>query len=129
GAWKTTIRSKGKARLLPSCMGCSGRSGATIPVHVDQAKNTKNVAVSTEDGAVKGYGAVDQLMRGHDMPMSAIVFGVINEISSAPCGSNAFHAPRKRKHAIAQVGNLFPANGSGFSVWASSSARFCSAGL
>jgi hypothetical protein len=48
------------------------------------------------------------------MPPS--VFGVINEISSAPCGSNAFHAPRKRKLAIAQVGNFSPANGSGLSA-------------
>jgi hypothetical protein len=40
-----------------------------------------------------------------------------------------FPRATKRKLAIAPVGNLSPANGSGLPVWASSSARFCSAGL
>jgi|GEM_PF-5969414 hypothetical protein len=33
--------------------------------------------------------------------MAALDFGVIYEASTAPCGSNAFHAPSKRKLAIA----------------------------
>ena len=56
---------------------------------------------------------------------AAIVFGVIYEASTAPCGSNAFHAPSKRKLAIAPVGNFPPADGSSLfkSAWASSSAK------
>src|ERR1700730_7165378 len=62
---------------------------------------------------------------------SAIAFGVIYEASTAPCGSNAFHAPSKRKLAIAPVGNFPPADASSLfkSAWASSSARSCRAGL
>src|ERR1700730_9307001 len=62
---------------------------------------------------------------------AASAFGVIYEVSTAPCGSNAFHAPSKRKLAIAPVGNFPPADaGSLFkSAWASSSARSCRAGL
>src|SRR6202023_746797 len=41
---------------------------------------------------------------------AAIAFGVIYETSTAPCGSNAFHAPSKRKLAIAPVGNFPPAD-------------------
>jgi hypothetical protein len=62
---------------------------------------------------------------------SATVFGVIYEARKAPCGSNAFHVPSKRKLAIAPVGNFSPADGSSVfkSAWASSSARSCRAGL
>jgi hypothetical protein len=62
---------------------------------------------------------------------AAIAFGVIYEASTAPCGSNAFHAPSKRKLAIAPVGNFPPADASSLfkSAWASSSARSCRAGL
>ena len=62
---------------------------------------------------------------------SAIAFGVIKVASKAPCGSNAFHAPSKRKLAIAPVGNFPPADTSNLfkSVSASSSARSCRAGL
>jgi hypothetical protein len=38
----------GESSLLPPCTARQERSGATIPAHADQAKNTKNVAVSTE---------------------------------------------------------------------------------
>jgi hypothetical protein len=41
---------------------------------------------------------------------AAIAFGVIYEASIAPRGSNAFHAPSKRKLAIAPVGNFPPAD-------------------
>src|SRR5580700_7623158 len=62
---------------------------------------------------------------------AAIAFGVIYEASTVPCGSNAFHAPSKRKLAIAPVGNFPPADGSSLleSASAGSSARSCKAGL
>lgn len=59
GKTKFKLRHYRKAHLLPPRTGRSGRSVATIPVHVDQAKNTKDAAVSIEVGAVKVYGAVD----------------------------------------------------------------------
>ena len=60
-----------------------------------------------------------------------IAFGVVYEKSIALCGRNAFHAPSKRKLAIAPVGNLPPRGGTSSpeSASASANARSCRPGL
>jgi hypothetical protein len=64
-------------------------------------------------------------------PSFVVDFGVVNDKSTALCGCIAFHAPSKRKLAIAPVGNLPPRGGtnSAESASASASARSCSPGL
>src|SRR5258708_7257246 len=64
-------------------------------------------------------------------PSFFIAFGLVNDKSTALCGCIAFHAPSKRKLAIAPVGNLPPRGGTSLaeSGSASSRARSCSPGL
>jgi hypothetical protein len=64
-------------------------------------------------------------------PSFFVAFGVVYEKSIALCGCNAFHAPSKRKLAIAPVGNLPPRGGTSLaeSASASASARLCRPGL
>jgi hypothetical protein len=66
-----------------------------------------------------------------ERPSFFIAFGVVYEKSTALCGCTAFHAPSKRKLAIAPVGNLPPCGGTSSpeSASASASARSCRPGL
>jgi len=66
-----------------------------------------------------------------ERPSFFIAFGLVNEKSTALCGCIAFHAPSKRKLAIAPVGNLPPRGGTSLaeSASASSKARSCRPGL
>jgi hypothetical protein len=64
-------------------------------------------------------------------PSFFVAFGVMYEKSIALCGCTAFHAPSKRKLAIAPVGNLPPRGGTSSpeSASASANARSCRPGL
>jgi hypothetical protein len=66
-----------------------------------------------------------------ERPSFFIAFGLVNEKSTALCGCIAFHAPSKRKLAIAPVGNLPPRGGTSLAESASASckARSCRPGL
>jgi hypothetical protein len=66
-----------------------------------------------------------------ERPSFFIAFGLVNDKTAALCGCIAFHAPSKRKLAIAPVGNLPPRGGtrSPESASASATAKSCRPGL